>query len=251
MARNAFLRIDAAHLITAENGASPDTGTALANYSDTPSCSLALPEEGQPGTWGGARNWADSVSDCLTYEQVAKLLAAAQFAFETGRVFQRHWTVHYGLAGIQPRDGARFVGKLLDLVRKQARREGGQMTAIWVRECASDKGEHVHVLLHLPRGMSLTNRTRRWIEAAGGTYRKGVSKVTLIGGRLSKLEVSRDAWQAANAENVVRYLLKAAGEQVGRDLELPRSGQGGLIVGKRCGWTQNVGRSVRARNSSR
>ena len=95
-----------------------------------------------------------------------------------------------GLAGIAPEDGARFVGKLIDLVSKQARREGGRLSAIWVRECASDKGEHVHILMHLPAGMSLRNRTRRWIVAAGGTYRAGVSKVTVIGGRLSKVEKS-------------------------------------------------------------
>jgi len=178
-------------------------------------------------------------------------MKSAQYAFETGCVFQRHWTVHYGLAGIEPSDGARFVGKLLDLVSKQARREGGRLSAIWVRECASGKGEHLHILMHLPAGMSLKNRTRRWIVAAGGGYRTGVSKVTTIGGRISKLEKGREGMTPKvgdnrrghverNAANVVRYMLKAGTGDAAARLGLQRFGKCGPIIGKRCGWTQNL-----------
>ena len=153
--------------------------------------------------------------------------------------------MHYGLAGIQPSEGARFVSKLLDLVSKQARREGGHMTALWVRECASDKGEHVHILLHLPAGVSLHNRTGRWVKAAGGTWKRGVSKVRIVGGLLSKVEESSEARQRDNAENVVRYLLKAAREETGARLDLRRAGHSGNISGKRCGWTENVGSRTR------
>jgi hypothetical protein len=48
-----------------------------------------------------------------------------------------------------------------------------------------------------------------------------------------------------NASNVVRYLLNAAEGDVGRELGLTRAGQGGRIIGKRCGWTQNIGRAAR------
>jgi hypothetical protein len=230
---------------TAENGKSPEAGTALANYRTTPSCDLAPAEHAEPNTWGGARNRRDRTSNNLSEKQVAELIEAAAFAFAIGRVFQRHWTVHYGLAGVDRRDGARFVGHLLDTVSKQARREGGAMTLLWVRECASGKGEHVHILLHLPAGMSLRNRTRRWIEAAGGAWRKGVSKVRIVGGRLSKVERSSEARQRENAEKVLRYLLKAASEETGRSLGLTRAGSSGLIVGKRWGCTQNIGPSRR------
>ncbi|MCK0098452.1 hypothetical protein MWU38_03555 [Qipengyuania sp. S6317L1] len=176
----------------------------------------------------------------LSDAQIEKLMRAAGNAFDSGRTFQRHWTVHYGLAGIEPGDGARFVGKLIDLVKKQARREGGDAYVIWVRERASGKGEHVHILMHLPAGMSLRNRTRRWIMAAGGTYRAGVSKVTVIGGRLSKVEESSEDRARVNAANVVRYFLKAGKAETGERLGLGRFGEGGEIVGKRCGWTRNL-----------
>lgn len=240
MARNPYPRADATVLITAENGQSTDNGTALAIYSATSSCELAQPKDGKRGTWGGARNRADRVSHYLSDKQVERLMQAAENALGSGRVFQRHWTVHYGLTGIEPSDGARFVGKLLDLVSKQARREGGRMSAIWVRECASGKGEHVHILLHLPTGMNLRNRTRRWIVAAGGKYRAGVSKVTLIGGRLSKVEENSKDRARVNAANVVRYILKAGKAEAAARLGLSRSDEGGAIIGKRCGWTGNM-----------
>lgn len=239
MAENHSTRSGASRLITAENGQSPETGTAVANYSDTLSCDLAQPRQAKRVTWGGARNRADRVSEYLSDAQVKRLLGAAEVAFSTDRVFQRHWTVHYGLAEIEPSDGARFVGKLIDLVKKQARREGGEASVIWVRERASGKGEHVHILLHLPTGMSLKNRTRRWIAAAGGKYRAGVSKVTVIGGRIAR---KRQGIRArVNAENVLRYILKAGKAKTGARLGLPRSGEGGRIIGKRCGRTQNLG----------
>jgi hypothetical protein len=227
-------------LITAENGDARDSGTGVANYSPTVSCDLAQPNKAAKGTWGGARNRADRVSYHLSDAQVEKLMEAARYAFESERIFQRHWTVHYGLAGIESADGARFVGKLIDLVKKQARREGGDAYVIWVRERASGKGEHVHILMHLPAGMSLRNRTRRWIVAAGGTYRARVSKVTRIGGLSSKAEESSKDRACANAANVVRYFLKAGKAETCERLGLNRSGEGGVIFGKRCGWSQNL-----------
>jgi len=239
MARNVPPRANAVRLLTAENGESPDNGTALANYSDTTSCTLAQPDS-QRGTWGGARNRADRVSYNLSDEQVQKLMESARHAFETGRVFQRHWTVHYGLAGIQPHDGARFVGSLIDKISKQSKREGGKLSAIWVRECASEKGEHVHILLHLPDGMTLRNRTRRWIVQAGGEYRAGVSRVAAIGGRIAKVGEDSKKRQVTNAENVVRYLLKASKAETGERLALTRWGLAGKIIGKRWGRSNNL-----------
>ncbi|MGV3555419.1 MAG: hypothetical protein ACO1OD_09195 [Croceibacterium sp.] len=251
-----------AALITAENGAARPIGTAIANYTNVPSCERPAVFRSRKKTWGGARNRADRPSDMLADAKVAELLDAATFALATGRVFQRHWIIHYGKAGVQPRDGMRFVSKLLNLVSKQARREGGEMTALWVRECASDYGEHVHILLHLPAGMRLQGRTRRWIAAAldhvgagfcdryaparprarGKSWVKGVSMVRIVAGRLNKIGGNiDDAPHRENAANVVRYLLKSASAETGAALELTRAARGGRIIGKRCGWTQNIG----------
>ncbi len=214
-------------------------GTALAIYRYSPSCDPADGSSAKRG-WGGARNRADRTSEYLTPSQVLRLVQASESAFRSGRPFQRHWIVHYGMAGITPSEGARFVGKLLDLVSKQARREGGQLSAIWVRERASGKGEHVHILMHLPAEMRLRGRTRRWVEAAGGNWIKGVSRVRLIGGRLYRGGQAGAAHTRNNAENVLRYVLKAADREAVERLRLTYPEQGGLIVGKRCGFTRNL-----------
>lgn len=198
------------------------------------------------GTWGGARNRADIATDCLSDERVAALIDAAAYALAMGWLFQRHWIVHYGKAGVAPDKGRRFVGRLLELVRKQARREGGDLVALWVRERASDIGEHAHILLFVPPGMSLRNRTRRWIAAAGGKCVRGVSKVKVIGGRLPRTNSRAPASHyRENAANVVGYLLKSAEAATGERLALKYSGRGGRIIGKRCGWTENIGAKAR------
>src|SRR5689334_17548887 len=92
-----------ADLITAENRQSGQAGTALAINSDNLSCRLVPAAR---GTWGGRRNRADRVSQTLTAEQCRKLIAATLFARSIGLPFSRHWTIHYQMAGIEPREGA-------------------------------------------------------------------------------------------------------------------------------------------------
>lgn len=198
------------------------------------------------GGWGGARNRADRESNALTDAQVDEIISAANFAISTGRTFQRHWTVLYERAGIAEHNAAHFIGKLLDLVSKQARREGGNLTALWVREMGSVKGGHVHILLHLPPGMKLRNRTRRWIEIAGGTYCPQVSMMKRVRGTSLNSDNSvSNTCARANATNVARYLMKSSRLEKGESLGLGKCGRGGRIIGKRMGSTQNIGKAAR------
>ena len=249
MAEKPANRVRASRPKSAKSRRSAETGTAPALI-DYTSCSVvAFQSRPAKATWGGARNRADRESLDLTDGKVNSLLDAARFALATGRTFQRHWIVHYGRAGIAEHQAADFLRKLFEQVGRQARRAGGQLTALWVREHASTYGEHVHILLHLPTGLSLRNRTRRWIETAGGTYQPGVSMTKSIGGRLvkktAKNGTSAGEHHRANAANVVRYLLKSASAEKGGQLGLPRHGRVGRIIGKRCGWTQNIGEAAR------
>jgi len=250
MAKPAHLQAHATILRMLDSCDAPETGTRLATIDYSFSCHLASGTGGHGNSWGGARNRADRVSDGLRDSDVKDMLAAAQFALAMGRTFQRHWTIHYGKAGIADKDATGFIGKVLDQVGKQAARKDGELTALWVRECASGKGGHVHILMHLPVGMKMQNRTIRWIENAGGTYAPTVSKVKIVGGRLARSDnAMADAIIAehyrTNAMFVTRYLLKACGIEIGEQLELTRLGQGGRIIGKRRGWTQNIGNAAR------
>jgi hypothetical protein len=229
MAKQSPKRAPALVKQSAENRQSAETGTARAIYSPTPSCGLLSADTVPVKTWGGARNRADRVSEHLTARQRAGLISAAAFAEHIGLAFNRHWTLHYERAGIAEHDGARFIGHMLRLASAYARRHGGELAAIWVRENGEGKGGHVHILLHLSAGLTLMNRTRRWIVKAGGTYRRNVSRVRPIGRSLRLDPLSHD--YRVNADVVLAYVLKITG----------RCPEPAVVIGKRCGRTENIG----------
>ncbi len=140
-----------------------------------------------------------------------------------------------------------FIGRLLKLVRDYAARKYGKFTGIWVRENGEGKGGHVHILMYVPAGLSLSGLTGKWVRLAGGKITVRVSRVRSIGGALITAENGGEYYRV-NLAAVLSYVLKGASRDVGEGLELGRSGEGGLILGKRCGWSQNVGE--RARNLS-
>lgn len=224
--------------ITAENGRTARSGTALANIDKIQSCGQSHAK----GTWGGARNngkkprWNLSLQNCLD------LIAAGDFAEVSGLRFNRHWTVHYEKAGIAEHDATRFIGHLLKLAGDYARRHGGQLAAIWVREGGEGKGGHVHILIHLSPGLTLKGRTRRWVRLAGGWCIAKVSRVCPIGGRVAAADANSEHYRH-NASVVRKYVLKNAEDSAAEILGLTLKGQSGLVVGKRCGWTQNIGRT--------
>lgn len=233
---------------TAEKRHPRQAGTPLATIAYAPSCILD-PAQRPPSTWGGARNRADRTSYYLSAAQVTHMLEAADFAERIGKPFNRHWTVHFEMGGIAEHDGAAFVGRLLSLVRKQVRRAGGELAALWARENGAGKGGHVHILLHIPAAITLRNQTRRWIKAAGGKPVPRASKVRTVG-RLVSAATAGGAHYRANADMVLAYLVKAAAPETGRALDLPRYGEGGLVTGKRIGWTQNIGETARRKANS-
>jgi hypothetical protein len=158
-----------------------------------------------------------------------------------GLAFNRHWTVHYEKAGVTEIEAARFIGRLLKQVGDYvARSKGrGQFAAIWMRENGDGKGGHVHILMRLPPGCTLRGRTRKWVRLAGGAYRRNVSFVRTIAGSLMAAEAQSEHYRK-NATVATAYILKGASIEAGKVLGLKDYGQAGLIVGKRCGFTENI-----------
>ncbi len=229
---------------TGENRAIPETGTALAIIDDVPSDGLSPPSRG----WGGARNRADRTSEYLTRRQCEGLIAAADQAQRMGLSFNRHWTVHYERAGIAEIDATRFIGRLLKLAGDYARRHHGKVAAMWVRENGDGKGGHVHILLHLPSRLSLRGRTAHWVHLAGGKCCARVSRVRSIGHSLHSADNGGEDYQQ-NAGKVLAYILKGTDAKTGAALGLTRYGERGLIIGKRCGRSQNIGTYRQATNN--
>lgn len=194
--------------------------------------------------WGGARNSALRTSYYLTVGQCLGLLEAADHAEKIGLPFNRHWTVHYEKAGIAEAGATTFIRKLLKLAGDYARRHKARLAAIWSREGGKGKGGHVHILLHLPADLPLAGKTRRWVRLAGGECRRGVSVVRSIAGSLKAAEHG-GAFYRQNVAIVRQYVLKGASQDAGEVIGLDCFGIGGLIVGKRCGWTENIGKTGR------
>lgn len=230
------------HAITGANSNVRQSGTTLANIPKIGSCRQSPAKRG----WGGARNSALRTSTHLSHRQCIDLMAAGDFADMIGLRFNRHWTVHYERAGIAEHDGARFIGRLLKQAGDYARRHGGRLAAIWVREGGEGKGGHVHILMYLPSHLSLRGKTRRWIGLAGGECHAGVSVVKPIAGRVAAAD-GDSAHYRHNVSVVRRYILKNVADDDGERLGLSLKGHSGLVIGKRCGWTQSIGSAERER----
>ncbi len=200
---------------------------------------------------GGARNRRDRQSQALTLQQCRRLIAAASEATAIGLPLNRMVTVHLEQAGVPDAEAAGAIGRFLKLYRewlagrtapaqpakharpsKASARRSGQAAAVWVRENGPGKGSHVHILLHVPEGATLGQRTRRWVAlATGSRYRPGVVKTRSL---------PRGEAYRVNLDSVLAYMLKGRSPEAAALLDLPRHEPGGLVIGKRCGGTQNV-----------
>lgn len=216
------------------------SGTGLANIDTILSCRSSSPVTG----WGGARNRADRTSTSLTLAQCESLIAAAEHAQSIGLPFNRHWTLHYERARVAELEAVRFIGRMLKFAGDYARRRNGKIAVVWVRE--NGTGGHVHILLHLPAGISLVGKTARWVRLAGGKSKAGVSFIRSVGRTVGSAAQGGEGYRH-NADKVRTYILKGADCAAGAALGLKRFGRSGFIIGKRCGSTQNIAKAARGR----
>ena len=193
--------------------------------------------------WGGARNRADRTSDFLSLIQAAGIIRAAHNARAIGLPFNRHLTIHWERADVPDDRQAAATGAFLTLGRDWLRKRGARFAWSFVRESGDGKGGHAHILMHVPPDLAVDfgRRQRSWIKrVTGRRYRTGTIRTARIGGTL------RAAWTApavydVNLGVVVAYLLKGASRAAGEALGVPRLEPGGSVIGKRAGWSENLG----------
>jgi hypothetical protein len=176
------------------------------------------------------------------------LTAGLSFAAESGVRLNTHLIVHWGgtVAGDDP--NGRLFAKLRYLLDKRFRRKFGmELTAIWVRERHRNKRTrrqsevgHSHLLFYLP--------PRHRPEA-----RKDVEElVTLVATQIID-DRTIELTFPANPDG--KYFLKGGTRAVWDEFHLPNKWQSklgeGLIEGKRCGMTQNLGPTARAQQNNR
>jgi hypothetical protein len=169
------------------------------------------------------------------------MMAAVRFARDIGTPLNAHATIHWvGTATGDDPDGQRFA-KLREGFDKWLRRQGipGGLSSIWVRERLSGGSAevvHCHMLFHLPhpfvrgrRRVEVERSLDRLIDRHGdGNYADYTLKLTF----------------PRNPNGV--YLVKGGGLDVWRKFAVPRCWhkRQGVIHGKRCGVTENIGEAA-------
>lgn len=231
-------------IIHRENSDSPDAGTDVAILCKSGAPYLPLPLH---STWGGARNRASRVSHGIGLLKAIELVEATRRATLIGLPFNRHLTVHWAKAGLTDAQAAVATGRLLKLCRDWVRKRGGDIAHVWVRENGPGKGSHVHILLHLPDGVTLGGMTRRWYKIVTGWHGRvprGAMDTECIG-LSARAARSGSDWYEANLARVVAYLLKGVDPATANVLGLGRFNEGGRIIGKRVAASTNLGRTIR------
>lgn len=203
----------------------------------------------QRGNRGGARNCATRESQGLSVKQVTNLIAATAHAKAIGLPFTRMITIHWEAAGITLAGIVKATGRFVDLLTKYLSRHGSRTAWLWVLEGGPAKGAHCHMLAHVPARLikRLPASQKRWLRRiTGRPYKDRVIRSDPIGGRLG-LEVGNPELHASNLEAAFFYLLKGASGEAASHFDLARLEAGGLIMGKRCGTSQNIGATARKR----
>jgi len=172
--------------------------------------------------------------------QASNIMEAVAFAKSSGLPLVAHLTIHWSLtdAGDDP-DGALFA-KVREGLSKWLRRRSIKFAAAWARERQSGGQSdvvHCHLLFHLP-----------------GEYRAGARLLQLEAAiyRLIKRH-GRDYWHEGVIKLVIhdnpdgKYLIKGGGPKVWKRFNLRKEHRRsqGIIHGKRCGTTQNIGPAAR------
>lgn len=196
---------------------------------------------------GGARNRSSRESETLTKAHVANLIAASGHAARIGLPFTRMITIHWEAAGVALSGLAKATGRFVDLMSKALCRHGHGSAWLWVHEGGRTKGGHCHLLAHIPAAFvkRLTRLQMSWLRLiTGRPYKTNVIFSEPIGGRLG-LEAGNPALHAANLQAALGYVLKGACPATAKLFRLERIESGGLIIGKRCSTSQNIGRKCR------
>ena len=195
------------------------------------------------------RNRRGRRSTALRLSEVRNLAAAAVFTAEEHCPLNRHTTVHFDAAGIA--DPVAALRSYMKLARDWLRTQGAPFAYMWVREAGEQKGEHAHILMHVPSDLmtQFARRERGWRKLIGAKPARGAFRSTAIGRSYRHAEAGIQYGQPYSdaLAGIIGYLLKGAEPRAVKVLGLSRVEPGGELWGKRSGTSENIGRCARAR----
>jgi hypothetical protein len=197
-------------------------------------------------TRGGNRRTPGAVSYHISKHQAQRVVTAVQRAIDIGLPFNRMVTLHWQKAGLTGAAAVRATGAYIKYLRDWLNGRGFVLSYVWTREndCGDgSKGDHVHILVYIPKGCELRLQ-RRWIIAITGKRDlKGVSHTRTVGKNLAAANSQSDDY-FANIPVARDYVLKGVHPDTARALGLSLYGEGGRVIGQRCGMSKNLSRAV-------
>jgi hypothetical protein len=229
--------------------AEPGTPHAIKDSFQSPTATAAEGGEAEVRSSKVGRNRRGRRSTSLTLAQVRNIMAAVVFTAKEHRPLNRHTTIHFDAAGIA--DPVAALRAYTKLMRDWLRMQGAPFAYIWVREAGEHKGEHAHLLLHVPPDLTgaFARRERGWRKRIGATRALGAFRSTPVGRSYRHAEsgIQFGEHYSDHLAAIVSYLCKGAEARAVRALRLSRVEPGGELWGKRTGMSENIGRAARQR----
>lgn len=189
-------------------------------------------------------------SKVIAPDKVRNLMDASFFAVKVDLPLNRFVTIHWECAGLAA-DFQKATGRFLKLAGDWLRLHGSNSAWIWVRESGPDVGEHVHILMHVPSPLArlFSYRQRGWLKACGANFAAGVIKSRPVGRSIRHAHVGAQGGECYMGHlcRALGYVLKGADAQTRQEHGITFAQPGGVILGKRCSTSQNIGRSARKR----
>lgn len=215
--------------------------------------SNSRPPSRKGGPRGGNYLRGDRISYHVTRPQAELILGAAYFAYRRGLPFNRWITINLSKAGIIDDIAAERIRAFLKIAGDRIKYWGGEFAATWVRENGLTRdglptGSHVHILAHIPPRFlrQFQNAQRGWLSRLrlSERHQNGTIRGKAVAG-FNQLEKSDHHHYVQNLYQLVSYQLKSALPDTLAALHLGKPHQrGGMILGKRCGTSQNIGRAA-------
>jgi hypothetical protein len=181
--------------------------------------------------------------------QASNMMEAIAFAKLINLPLVAHLTIHWAFTEIGDDPDGKLFAKLREGLDKWAHRHGFPLTGIWARERLS-RGQaeavHCHLLFHLP----VRYRSGKGLREVEGAIYRLIDRH----GRRDGDRRGHGYWADEVIKVVIydnpdgKYLIKGGGPDVWKRFGIRKEQRcsQGIIHGKRCGSTENIGPSVRS-----
>lgn len=177
-----------------------------------------------------------------TDDQIFKIAAAAIAAFNAGYPLNLFITIQFYVAGLGPFEAQdarqRYLKHVGDWLRKVAHVPS---CYVYVFENNPGGGLHVHILLHVPKTKlkQFHGRRQSWAKASGIPNKSCVFRSEPVGG--SNDPSSKEYWRQLSW--LVGYFSKGRAPGGPTDFG-PKPRDQGIVIGKRAGYSQFLGRAI-------